>query len=225
MGEEDGFDLRFSNPCSVLICGNSKCGKTSWCLKLLRHIDVLLKNPECKQNVIVFYHTWQNKFEEFSKLGIVRKWIKGFPTKKMFEDEFEGYRHKGSICLIDDHMNHLQESAIDIFSVYTHHFNVFTMFISQCLFPNNVAYRQISRQVSYNVIFKTTRDFRAFSTFASQLYGRNSRFLEAIYANETKPAYSYLLIDHTHSCPPLLQIRQNVLPGEGKDGVMIAYTQ
>jgi hypothetical protein len=222
--EEDFFDGRFNNPCSFLIVGSSKCGKTSWSLKLLRNIEILFKNPNCKRHVVVFFHTWQKKFEDFARLGIVHKWINEFPTKKMFRDEFEQHRSTGSVCLIDDFMNHLSPQSIDIFSVYTHHYNVVTLFISQCLFPDSAAYRQISRQVSYNVIFKTTRDFQGFRTFAQQLYPRNSRFLEAVYANETKPQFSYLLIDHCHSTPSQLQIRQNVLPGEGEDGVMIAYT-
>ena len=106
---EEGYDLRFNNPCSFLIVGSTQAGKTSWTLRCLQNISKLFRDPRCAQNVIYFYNTWQNAFEQFDKLGIVTEWVNEYPTRKMFEEKTDKYKNcGGSVVVIDDFMTDLK---------------------------------------------------------------------------------------------------------------------
>lgn len=212
--EQEGFDLRFKNPCSFLLVGSSQCGKTSLVFQCLRNAKTLFRDPRCAQNVLYFFNVWQRKFDEFDREGIITEWIQELPTKQLIEEKTAKYvNHGGSIIIIDDYCSKLKSS--DIFTILTHHCNCVTFLLSQNLFSNNPAYRDISLNCTYNIIFKSTRDFKQFRTFARQIFPSDSSFLIDVYENETKKQYSYLLIDHDHSTNPSVQIRSNFIPGNG----------
>ncbi len=169
---QEGFDLRFQNPASFLLIGSSMSGKTSFVLRCLDNIEKLFADPRCGQNVIFFYKTWQDKYEIFARKNVVKEWLPIFPSREIFEEKTRLYsRIGGSIVVVDDWDN-LKHDTIDIFSISTHHNNVATFFLLHSLFPDNAAYRQISKQASYNVIFKSTRDKQQLVTFAHQMYAR-----------------------------------------------------
>ena len=211
----EGYDLRFRHPSSFVIVGSTMSGKTTWVLNVLRNAKALFENPKCTQNVIYFYKIWQEKFDEADRDGLVTEFIAEKPTTEIIIEKTEKYKKDGGSCLIiDDYANDMNMKDIQIFTVLTHHLSCCTFIMSQSLFPKCAAYREISLNCTYNVIFKTTRDFRQFRTFAQQLFPRNWMFLVKTFEEETEKQYSYLLIDHHHATPRLLQIRSHVLPKE-----------
>ena len=74
--EEEGltkcYDVRFQNPCSLLVSGGSQSGKTTHVMNLLRNAETVFRDPRCMQNVIYYYREWQPKFDTFKKENIVK---------------------------------------------------------------------------------------------------------------------------------------------------------
>lgn len=214
--DTEGYNLTFKCPSSFAVIGSTQAGKTTWILNVLRYSKLLFRQPKCAQNVIYFYAIWQDKFDEAEREGLVSKWVPEIPTQELVTEYTEKFKNDGgSIVIIDDHTNNLDKNAIQIFTVLTHHLRCCTFLLSQSLFPKCPAYREISLNCTYTVIFKTARDFRQFRTFAQQLFPRNWMFLVNVYEKETRKQFSYILVDHDHATPPLLQIRSNLLPHEG----------
>lgn len=214
--DTEGHNLTFKCPSSFAVIGCTMAGKTTWVLNVLRNAQKLFRNPKCAQNVIYFYAMKQDKLDIALSEGLITELINEPPTKDLMLEKTEKYRRDGgSIIIIDDFANDLGKQAIKIFTVWTHHLNCCTFLLSQSLFPKCPAYREISLNCTYTIIFKTTRDLRQFHTFAQQLSPKNWKILVEVYENETERQYSYILVDHNHATPKLFQIRSNLLPHEG----------
>ena len=214
--DAEGYDLRFRHPASYMVCGNSQAGKTTWVLNVLRQSKELFQNPKCMQNVIYFYNLWQDKFDHADREGLVTEWIDEVPTKEIILEKTKDYkRDGGSVIVVDDQVSNLKSNMVEIYTVLTHHLSCATFLLSQSLFPKVEAFRDISKNCTYNVVFKTTRDFRQFRTLAQQIQPLHWRYLVDVYEKECVRPYSYLLLDYDHRTPPLLQVRNNVLASEG----------
>lgn len=211
----EGFDFRLKWPSSFAIIGCTQAGKTMFVLDVIRNAQQLFRNPKCAQNVIYFHSIDQDCLEDAKKEGLIHHLLSEVPTKERMTELTQDYKRKGgSIVVIDDHANSLNKKSIDIFTVLTHHLGCVTFLLSQSLFPKSEAYREISRNVTYTVIFKTMRDFQQFSKFAYQISPKYGKALVQLYENETRRQYSYIFISHDHATPSLLQFRTHILPHE-----------
>lgn len=215
------FDTRFRNPSSFLLGGVSRSGKTTFTFNILRNIKTLFEDPRCRQNVIYYYNQWQPAYEAFEKEKIVAKWINKVPTADEVKKETAIYTEKGgSVLILDDFQQQLTSDIAELFSVLSHHTNSVVILLTQNIFSKNKAYRDISLNSTYVVLFKNPRDSSQINSFARQFSpGKNSYIVEA-FKDATKKPHSYLLFDFHQSTPEETRVRSRVLPHEGP---MIAW--
>jgi hypothetical protein len=209
------MDLRFKSPCSFLLGGVSQSGKTTFALNVLKNIDVLFKNPQCKQNVLFFYNQWQDAYDIFRNSNIVKQWINRLPTTDDITEKTMMYKDKGgSVLIIDDFAEKLDSAIVHLFSVLCHHTNSVVFVLTQNIFSKNRAFRDISLNSTYVVLFKNPRDSSQISNFARQFAPGNTKGLVKAFRKATRYPYSYMLFDFNQTTPTELRVRSRILPHE-----------
>ena len=210
---EEKMDLRFKAPFSWLLAGGSGCGKTTKCVNFLKSHDKLIDTGKC-DNIIYFYNQWQPSYDELeSSMDI--QWIEGVPTMNRIRELTLSHKNSGgSIVIIDDFMSSLDKSLIELFTVYAHHGNCSTIFLSQNLFDKNPHFRTVSLNSTYISIFKNPRDKLQISAFARQINPTNSKFVIDSYQAATAAAYSYLFFDNHQKTDDNFRLRSRILPHE-----------
>jgi hypothetical protein len=206
-----GHDVRFENPSSFLFAGVSQAGKTILAMNFLRNIDLLFKTPACKQNVIWYYHQWQPAYESFSKENIVKEWIPKLPTEDDVLEKTLLYKGKGgSLIVIDDFAQEVNKDTVNLFSILVHHTDTTAFLLTQNIFCKNPAFRDISLNATYVILFKNPRDGSQIVNLAKQFSPGNNQFVVATYKEATQKAHSYLLFDsHQKTCEHL-RLRSNI---------------
>lgn len=214
-------DLRFKNPSSFLVAGATQAGKTTFTLNLLRNIEHLFENPECKWNVIYFYREQQDKFELFaqekinnSQEPIVKKWINRLPTTSDIEELTLGNRQTGSVIVIDDFAEDWTKDTVQIITTQVHHKNCVAIVLSQNIFCKNPVFREISLNCTYVVMFKNPRDASQINCFAKQFAPGAGDWVVSAYEAATRFPHSYLLFDSHQTTADVLRVRSHVLPNE-----------
>lgn len=209
------MDLRFQNPCSFILGGASQSGKTTLTLNILRDIDNLFVEPRCKQNIIFYYHQWQPSYESFKKENIVKEWVNKLPTQDEVIEKTMAYTETGgSVIVIDDFAQDLNKDIVNIFSVLVHHTKTVVFLLVQNIFVKVPAFRDISLNATYIILFKNPRDGSQIMSLARQISPRNTRYILDAYRDTTKKAYSYLLFDLHQSTPDIIRVRNKILRSE-----------
>lgn len=212
--EEDGriYDLRFDFPSLTIITGMSGVGKSSLAIKLIKNKDILIKNGDKINNIVVFYNAYQPLYDELlSKFPSV-KLINRPPTNEEFIEMTGPYADTGgSIVLIDDWMNHITEDFSEIATVSSRHNNCFTIMLFQAIFPPSKYARVISLNARYYHIFPDPRNVQSLSTLARQMLGSNVDFVVEAYKKVTAQPYKFFTIDFSQQTPQILRFRSNVL--------------
>jgi Poxvirus A32 protein len=209
------FDLRFRNPSTFILAGPSQSGKTTFALNLLRCIDEVFRQPECKNNIIYFYNHWQHGFESIKTEHIVKEWMNKMPsTEDVLEKTLMNKDIGGSIILIDDFQQQLSRDSIELFTRVSHHTNSVILLLMQNIFCKNPVFREMSLNSTYNILFKNPREAAQISHYARQFAPGNTEYIVEAFKDATKQPYSYLLFDNHQLTPDILRVRSNVLPHE-----------
>ena len=206
------MDLRLKTPFSWLMAGGSGCGKTTKCVNFLKNHAAITDNGKC-DNIKYFYNQWQPSYDELDSV-INITWIEGAPTMDQIRELTMPHKDRGSIVVIDDFMTSLDKSLMELFTVYAHHGNCSTVFLSQNLFDKNPHFRTVSLNSTYISIFKNPRDKLQISAFARQINPTNSKFVIESYLAATKAAYSYLFFDNHQKTDDNFRLRSRILPHE-----------
>ena len=206
------MDLRLKTPFSWLMAGGSGCGKTTKCVNFLKNHAAITDGGKC-DNIIYFYNQWQPSYDELDSV-INITWIEGAPTMDQIRELTMPHKDRGSIVVIDDFMTSLDKSLMELFTVYAHHGNCSTLFLSQNLFDKNPHFRTVSLNSTYISIFKNPRDKLQISAFARQINPTNSKFVIESYLAATKAAYSYLFFDNHQKTDDNFRLRSRILPHE-----------
>jgi DNA polymerase III delta prime subunit len=209
------YDLRFRNPSTFILAGPSQSGKTTLALNLLRGIDEVFLQPECKNNIIYFYNQWQHGFESFKTENTVKEWVNKMPsTEDVLEKTLMYKDFGGSVAIVDDFQQQLSRDTIELFTRVSHHANVVIMLLMQNIFCKNPVFREISLNSTYNFLLKNPRDAAQISNYARQFAPGNTDYIVEAFKDATKQPYSYLLFDNHQLTPDILRVRSNVLPHE-----------
>ena len=206
------MDLRLKTPFSWLMAGGSGCGKTTKCVNFLKTHSSITDAGKC-ENIIYFYNQWQSSYDELDSVVNV-SWIEGAPTMDQIRDLTMPHKDQGSIVIIDDFMTSLDKSLMELFTVYSHHGNCSTIFLSQNLFDKNPHFRTVSLNATYISIFKNPRDKLQISAFARQVNPTNPKFVIDSYQAATRAAYSYLFFDNHQKTDDNFRLRSRILPHE-----------
>ena len=204
------YDARLSHPSTILISGVSRSGKTCFSKKLIENVNKVFK-PTPPKYIILIYEEWQNMYDTLvdnKHVHLTMKGIEDFDYLKelMIEKKDQG----GTLLMIDDQGSKIDQNIMKIFTIYSHHYSVTCMLLTQTLFDSKREFRTVSLNASYIVIMKNSRDASSITNLAKQTHPYRTRFLTNSYLDATKQPYSYLLIDMVPETPEEIKIRSNI---------------
>jgi ABC-type dipeptide/oligopeptide/nickel transport system ATPase subunit len=133
------------HPFTKVVAGPSSCGKTTVVIRLLERreqfCDIVFTNIVwCHSEINAPDHLWNVTF------------VKGLP-------EFENPDNKPTFIVLDDLMDTVYSTNVSqLFTKGSHHRNISRVLITQNLFHQGPASRDISLNSKYIVVFKNPRD-------------------------------------------------------------------
>lgn len=199
--------LKFKHPFSLVICGPSQAGKSSFTCRLLEN---LANAVDKKINKVLWCYGEKNSRPSFPNQHLMQntnvKFHAGVP------DSFENESTEPILVILDDLMCETggANSVAELFTKGSHHRNISVILITQNIFHKGARSRDISLNAQYLVLFKNPRDLQQISFLARQIYPQNSSELSRIYKEATVLPHSYLLIDLTQATNDLLRFRTDI---------------
>lgn len=187
----------------MLVIGPSGCGKTSFIQQMLQSAGQVYDTVPGE--VFYFYNVWQDKYESLPNVT----YCEGSPSMKWMETELRG--KKNTTVVMDDLGRAMNPDVAEMFSVGSHHYDCNLIFVVHNLFDKNPAFRSISLNSTYMVIFKNPRDSSTISNFAKQFDPQNAKRLISIYREATSDPFSYLFIDLHQKTAEDARLRSNIL--------------
>lgn len=198
--------LQLETSFTLILCGPSSCGKTSWTCHLLNNLDYMVDKPIDK---IIWCYAEQGSIPSIKKnlkpdLNV--KYVQGIP------DSFENPSNKEMLIVIDDLMMEGSSKQIaELFTKGSHHNNLNIILIMQNMFFQSKYSRSISLNTKYMCIFKSPRDGSQFRFLANQIFPEASKSLYNVYKTITdEHPYAYLFIDLSQKINNLLRFRTNI---------------
>ena len=205
------FDPRLQGPFSCIISGPSGCGKSRLVDQFLSDVNNLVTPPVEK----IFYHygEWQPLFEKMqNQYGV--EFREGLPSKESIAGDVEVAEdalRRHTLLILDDLMSSSNQQVVaDIFTKYSHHWNVSVIYITQNLFQKSPDFRTMSLNAHYMIVFKNPRDMGQIASLSRQVFPSNAAALSSIFTHELKRPHSYLLLDFKQSTPDDLRIRSSL---------------
>ena len=208
------LDLRLKNPFTMLVCGPSSCGKTTFVQNLLVNKDTLYNKKAGK--VFWCYKVWQKSYDFMRQLGAVDHFHHGLPTMEWMQETIGDFDLANCTIVIDDMALEATEDTAKIFTVGSHHFDTNVIIIAQNIFTKNKFFREISLNTSYHVVFKNPRDSSSIGTLAQQFAPNNVKTIKSIFKKATMNPHSYLLLDYRQDTEEKHRMRSNIMCEGGK---------
>lgn len=206
--------LQFQSPTTMLACGPTGSGKTTFVKQLLERASVMFK--EKPSSILYCYGSvWQPIFDEMEKVVNNINFHKGLPTKdELVEIHDNDERH--FICVVDDCMNQCANSTSmeEFVCVGSHHLNMTIICLVQNLFQKGKVMRTLSLNMHYYALFENRRDAEQVLRFGRQVYPHQSKYFLDAYQKATSVPFGYLLIDLNPQSNKLYSLRTKIFPGE-----------
>ena len=199
--------LCFNAPCTGIISGPTRSGKTTFTLNLLSHLDKMFTEPINK--IYYFYGVWQSSFESFAGDKLV--YLQELPTEERINSLTNGDHN---LVIIDD----MQITALNdpfvanLFCRESHHKNLSVFLLLQNLFHQGKYARDISLNSYYFILFKNPGDCQQIRYLGTQLGIRKK--LTSAYEDATLLPFSYLLIDLSPKSESTYMLRSHIFPFE-----------
>lgn len=190
---------QFIHPFTIMVCGPSSCGKTTFVLKLLDSLPNVC-------NISKFCHVvWCHGGGTIPKCPQITRVHEGVP-------EVEDMDGQPQLYIIDDLMHEAGHSGkvLDLFTKYSHHKNISVILISQNIFHRGPFIRDISLNAKYLVMFKNPRDRSQSGYVFREMYPQNSRVVQTIYNEATAPPHGYLFIDLCQNTNESLRLKTDI---------------
>ena len=222
-----GFDTRFNIPSNLLAVGPTSCGKTSWLKKLVKNKDIMFSPvPKC---MLLFYKESQQAYDDMEQEMNKNCEGNSFHKFSSMPESIEEMKNvlevvpkaQPKIVVFDDYLDEVGTVLKHFFTVLTHHYNCFTIFLCQNLFSAKSELRTLSINTQYMVLFNNPRDRSAISQLAKQVFPGKVHLLNEAYRLATceKP-YGYILLDFHQRQKDPVRLRSSIFPDEHP---MVAY--
>ena len=209
------YDPHLVWPYSLLLCGSTGCGNTTWIIELLRHHEELCTHAP-KRLIWIYGVEQPDLFETIRKIWFLHQceFVDGFLEDLL--THLEQTSDHGSLCIFDDVMNEVSSNSMvsKLFTPERSHLGCSLVLMLQNIFPKGTQSRTISINAQYQVLFRNSRDSLQISIFAHPLYPHYSKDFLEIYKTATQRPYGYLFCCFTQSCPDEIRYRTNILPNE-----------
>ena len=188
---------------TILVVGSIGSGKSVFTSKILKYKNKIMSNPP--QKIVWCYSVWQPFSETLKYLDI--EFIEGVPSMNIIKS--------GNFILVVDDLMDSEQTAIvmnNIYTKYSHHYNITCIFILQNLFPKFKQARTISLNAHYIVLMKNTKDKAQVRHLASQVFPGNSRYLVDSFQDATITPFSHLLLDFKPESSEKIRLRTGIFP-------------
>ena len=189
------FDIRLKENFKIFVTGPSRSGKSVFIFNFLQNLSSITKlNPT---KIIYVYKVWQPLFEDMKSNGSIH-FLKD--QENIVNKLRESTIGEITLIIFDDLINSKNlEEISNLFVVDGRHSNYSMIFTSQRMFVNSEAFRQISNNCDYFVVFKNPRNYSEIRVLAQQLTPTTLDLLD-IYTKATNDPFSYLFINLTQEC-------------------------
>lgn len=170
----DKIAVPFENNCSVIICGSSGSGKTTFVAECIKHKSRIFKHV-VPEEIHYFYGIYQPLFNDLERnYGVNLHY--GLPTEDIIESITSTCK-RGTMIIVDDLMEQVaQEPTVcRLFTQGCHHRNLSTFFLTQNLYFGGKYSTTLSRNAHYYVFTKSPGNNKAISILANQLFAPHSR--------------------------------------------------
>lgn len=171
------FTIPFQDHCSIMVCGASGSGKTSFVQQCIERKEDMFTSVQPRR-IIYFYGIYQELFDMLaSRYGV--EFIKGAPSVSDVEeyttDVSQGIDQKGTVLFVlDDLMDVVtrEEHLCKLFTEGCHHRKMCTIFLTQNLFSTGKYSRTIARNTHYFVFTKTPRNSNIVEHLSRQVFNK-----------------------------------------------------
>ena len=201
-------DIRLKHNASMIVCGPTQSGKSTFIKRLLRARGFIFDFP--LERVFWYYGIPQPQLHSELRATGVRV-EEGLPP-----DDFSSIPEY-SIVVLDDLASRLKsnKSATELFTQVAHHKHCFIIMVTQNLFEQGTESRTQHLNAQYLVLFKNPRDKMQVKVLGMQMFPGKKNFLTKVFEAATNRFHGYLFIDNHQHCPERLRLRSNILPDEG----------
>lgn len=196
----DVFKIR--TPCTVMLSGPSGCGKSTLVQEIIKRLSDVFDRPPT--NVIYCYSRYQSLYDEMKKNSPV--------PMEFLEGLDEQLRPRPRTLLIIDDLQNSSKAIVDFFTKHSHHSDVDVIYLVQNLFLSTPHHRTCNLNTQILCVFKNPRDKLQITCLAKQIYPNNNKFLMDAYAQATKVAHGYLVLNLQQNTPEHLRLRDSFFP-------------
>lgn len=197
---------------TISIIGATGTGKTSWVFKLLRHKDIMFKDPPT--HIMYCYAIHQPMFDQMEASIPNFTLHEGLPSQATLEEFCDG-QHR--LILLDDLMSDVVSNCEmgKLFTQGAHHRRITVIFISQNLYAKGKSAKTIALNTHVLVLFKSMRSTGQIAYMGRELFPGHQRVLLDAYLDATSKRYGYLLIDMSpHAEFEEYRMRTQIFPDE-----------
>ena len=183
--------MTFKHPFSMVVSGPSGSGKSVWTKKLLLS-SLIQPSPE---RIIWCYGQWQPLYDNIRKRIPRIEFVNGIPDH--LNDQHYIDVSKRNILVFDDLMTEAKcdQRIADLFTKGSHQRNISVVYLTQNLFPQGKACRDIILNTQYMVLFNNPIDRHQVATLARRIYPSTSAVFMKRFERATSYPYGHLVID------------------------------
>ena len=184
-------EMTFRHPFSMMVTGPSGSGKTEWTRKLL--LSSLVHPP--LERILWYFGQWQPLYEDLQKRNPCIEFILGNPDylhNAQFIDP-----SKTNLIIFDDLMTEAKcdQKIANLFTKGSHHRNISIVYLTQNVFPQSRACRDIALNTQYLVLFNNPIDRQQVATLARRIYPSTSITFMRKFEDATARPYGYFILD------------------------------
>ena len=175
----------------MMVTGPSGSGKTEWTRKLL--LSSLVQPPP--ERILWCFVQWQPLYEDLQKIILFIEFIRNIPdylNNAQFIDS-----SKRNLIIFDDLMTEAKcdQRIVDLFMKGSHHRNTSIVYLTQNVFLQGRACKDIALNTQYLVLFNYQIDRQQVATLARRIYPSTSVTFMRKFEDATARPYGYLVLD------------------------------
>ena len=204
--------LTFQHPFSMMVTGPSGSGKTEWTRKLL--LSSLIHPPP--DRILWCFGQWQPLYEDLQKRIPWIEFVHGIPDY-LHSPQFIN-PDKRNLIVFDDLMTEAKcdQRIADLFTKGSHHRNISIVYLTQNVFPQGKACRDIALNTQYLVLFNNPIDRLQVATLARRIYPTTSAVFMKKFEEATSPPYGYLVVDLKSSTPEQARLQTDIFESQNQ---------
>ena len=201
------MDLRFKAPFTACLSAGTKCGKTVWAQKFIKHASTLIHPPP--EKIYWAYGEWQDCYNQFPPDIVL---IEGIPDLDVFKSD----KATPKLLICDDLMqsygNKNKAELCQLFCQGSHHWNLSILHIVQNLFFNNLRNARINSH--YIILLKNPSDRLQLLNLARQIFPGKQKGMVEAFDDACAERFGYLLLDLEPSTSDDMRLRTKIFPDD-----------